>query len=281
MAEALWYYEEEGRQAGPVSGPALEEAIRGGRLARGMRVWRAGFPGWLPWEQVPELAALAPPEPQAAPPALPGAPAPAPEPWSQPGAAPPRGPPADPWGQAAPQAGGAGGPVQDAWGRPAPAGALQPVGAGATMALALVTFSIWGMVKFYQCALAYEQAGQVARPRFARLFWIHFGLGLGSAAAFWSRPLSLALAIGSVVLGALALRAALDARDAAVRATGARADLLPAQTHLGVWVGSRVVVLVPSSVLAALGLVGLVFQAWRFFSDHDALAAAAGAPRAG
>ncbi len=279
MAEALWYYEEEGRQAGPVSGAALEEAIRGGRLARGMRVWRAGFPGWLPWEQVPELAAFAPPPPPAAAPA-----GPAPEPWSQPGAAPPRAPGADPWERSAPQAGPTPAPQPDAWGQPAAGGPLRPVGAVKTLLLSVVTLSIYGLVKFYQCGTAYEQVGQVARPRFARLFWIYLGLALLGVLTSWYRPVSMVLSIGSVVLGALALRAALDARDAVVRATGARADLLPAQTLLAVWVGAQVVMVATqgsSQLLAFLGAVALIFQAWRFFSDHDALAAAAGGPHAG
>jgi uncharacterized RDD family membrane protein YckC len=85
MAEVLWYYEEAGRQAGPVTASALEEAIRAGGLAPGARVWTAGMAGWLAWEAVPRLAALAAPP---APPPL-GAPPPG---WGAPpgaGSAPP------------------------------------------------------------------------------------------------------------------------------------------------------------------------------------------------
>jgi TM2 domain-containing membrane protein YozV len=70
MSEVLWYYEEGGRQAGPISHAAMAEAIQGRRLPPGSRVWRAGLAGWQPWEALPELAALAPPPPAGAPPPL-------------------------------------------------------------------------------------------------------------------------------------------------------------------------------------------------------------------
>jgi uncharacterized RDD family membrane protein YckC len=94
MGEVLWYYEEAGKQAGPISHTAMAEAIRGGRLPPGSRVWRAGMAGWQPWEAVAELAALAPPPagppPLAAPPA--GSPGWGPPPGgAQPGWGPPAG----------------------------------------------------------------------------------------------------------------------------------------------------------------------------------------------
>jgi hypothetical protein len=92
VEEVLWYHEEAGRQAGPVTASALEASIRAGLLPPGARVWRAGMAGWAPWESVPELAALATPP---APPPL-GAAAP-------PG--PPQGPPG--WGAPPPGAGSA------------------------------------------------------------------------------------------------------------------------------------------------------------------------------
>lgn len=61
MDGALWFYEEAGRQTGPVSQAALAEAIRLGRLPAGSRVWTAGMPAWQPWESIPALAALAGP----------------------------------------------------------------------------------------------------------------------------------------------------------------------------------------------------------------------------
>jgi len=256
MSEALWYYEEDGKQAGPVSGAALEEAIRTGRLAAGMRVWRAGMPAWLPWEAVPELASLAapPPAPTRAPPA-----------WSQPGAAPP------PPGPSLPPSGGW---TPPAAATPGAAGVLQPVGVVPTILLSAVTFSIYGLVRFYQCAKAYERAAGVGRSRFDPAFWAHLGLAIGAVAFFWLRPLSVALAVGSAAAGFFALTACLDARDALVRQTGVRSDLLPAQTHRLVWVGAKLVSAIPSLPFALLGLAGVIFQAVRFFADHDELAAA-------
>jgi len=265
MAEALWYYEENGKQAGPVSGAAIEEAIRSGRIAPGTRVWRAGLAGWLPWDTLPELAALA------RPPAPP--PAPAPTPWSQPGAAPP--PPVPPAGPA---------PGSPGWSSPAAAGGpLQPVGVVPTILLSVVTFSIYGIYRFRQCAKAYERLAGVARSRFDAPFWAHVGLMVAAIATVWLKPLSIALAVGSTVAGYFALTACLEARDAVVRSAGVRADLLPAKTHRLVWVGAKLVSAIPSMALAFLGLLGVVFQAVRFFDDHDKLAAALGgrAPPAG
>jgi uncharacterized RDD family membrane protein YckC len=85
MAEALWYYEDAGKPAGPVSEAALAEAIRQGRLARGQRVWTAGQSGWVAWEALPALAALVPPEPTIVPPSVPTTPS---------GWSPPEAPPA-------------------------------------------------------------------------------------------------------------------------------------------------------------------------------------------
>jgi uncharacterized RDD family membrane protein YckC len=75
MGDVSWYYEEAGKQAGPVTQDALLELARSGRLAPAARVWRAGMAGWAPWTTVPELAS------QVAPPAAP------PPPLTTPGAA--------------------------------------------------------------------------------------------------------------------------------------------------------------------------------------------------
>ena len=75
MGEVLWYHEDAGKQAGPITEAAMAEALRLGRLAPGSRVWRAGMAAWQAWETVPELAALAAPPPLDGPPAFPTAPA--------------------------------------------------------------------------------------------------------------------------------------------------------------------------------------------------------------
>lgn len=84
MSDALWYYEEAGKQAGPISHAAMADAIRGGRLQAGSRVWRAGMAGWQAWEAVGELAGLAAPPPAGAPPPLSAPPSAAPQGWGPP-----------------------------------------------------------------------------------------------------------------------------------------------------------------------------------------------------
>ena len=88
-----WWYEQDGRQAGPVTAAAIARLVVEGRLGPGHRVWRDGMATWEPLSSVAELApALAA-----------GRPPPSPPPLSAP-------PPA--WGGQPPS-----------WGAPAPAGA--------------------------------------------------------------------------------------------------------------------------------------------------------------
>jgi uncharacterized RDD family membrane protein YckC len=90
MSGAIWYYLEAGNQAGPVDQEAIVALIRSSRIAAGALVWKAGMPGWQPWNTVPELAFLAPPAAQP----------PAPPSYGQPTYGPPAyGPPA--YGQSA------------------------------------------------------------------------------------------------------------------------------------------------------------------------------------
>ncbi len=64
MSGQIWYYLEAGSQAGPVDQEAIVAMIRASRLAAGALVWKAGMPGWQPWNTIPELASLAPPAAQ-------------------------------------------------------------------------------------------------------------------------------------------------------------------------------------------------------------------------
>ncbi|HSN16260.1 MAG TPA: DUF4339 domain-containing protein, partial [Anaeromyxobacteraceae bacterium] len=59
MIDAAWYYDDAGRQAGPISEGQLGELIQAARLAPRTRVWTAGMAAWQPWESVPALAAFA------------------------------------------------------------------------------------------------------------------------------------------------------------------------------------------------------------------------------
>jgi hypothetical protein len=248
-----------------VSGPALEEAIRSGRIAPGMRVWRAGMAGWLPWDAVPELAGLRQPPPPPVPAGLP--PAQGPSPWSQPGAAPPPASPAgpSPWGQPAPGP-AAGAPV--GWGH---GPAIEPVNVVLTVLLSVVTFGIYGLVKFYQCGQTYGRLSPGRPAGFERLFWIYLGLSVASVVGnLIFTPLGILLGIGSFVAGLFTLNEVLAARQAAVVATGARVDLTGDGTHKALWIGGSILAVV------FVGLLALMAQAVLFFQDHDKLAAALG-----
>jgi uncharacterized RDD family membrane protein YckC len=85
MSDAIWYYSDAGKQAGPVDQATLEGMIRSGQLAAGTPVWRAGMAGWQAWESLPELAAARPQPPATWQPAAPPAAQPG---WQQPGAQP-------------------------------------------------------------------------------------------------------------------------------------------------------------------------------------------------
>jgi membrane protease subunit (stomatin/prohibitin family) len=56
--QAPWYVGVGGQQQGPYDTAALTGLIGGGTLTRTSLVWRQGMAGWLPAEQVPEIAAL-------------------------------------------------------------------------------------------------------------------------------------------------------------------------------------------------------------------------------
>jgi hypothetical protein len=60
MTDAVWWYEWNGGQAGPVAEAALLEMVRSGRLRRDARVWRAGMPGWQPIGSVAPFSAAVP-----------------------------------------------------------------------------------------------------------------------------------------------------------------------------------------------------------------------------
>ncbi len=52
-----WFYEENGRQSGPVSRAELAEMIRSGKLPSSALVWCQTFPDWKPVHEVAELMA--------------------------------------------------------------------------------------------------------------------------------------------------------------------------------------------------------------------------------
>lgn len=259
MGDPLWFYEEAGKQAGPVTQAALADAIRTGRLAAGMRVWRAGMAGWLPWEQAPELVALVAPPPLAPPPEAAARPEPGP------GHAAPQGwgPPAAPGGWGAPP------PPGPSAGAPGPmaAAGMARVEVRLTILFTVLTLGLYGLVKFYQCGMAYARLVPARPSGFERLFWLHLGLALaGILADVVSGPLGIAFGLGSLVAGLFLLGEVLAARAALVAASGARVELASDGTHKALWVAGELL------AVLVVGIFLLAAQAVLFFGDHDKLA---------
>jgi len=236
-ADPIWWYECGGRQAGPETAAALRQLLVSGRVTAATRVWRSGMAGWEPIGQVAELtpmlqalAAAIPPPLQAAPsPLAPGAPA-----------------------------------------VPAPgAGAFEEVPVGVLILLTVVTFGIYGMVKFYQTGKAYERlAGR--ESRFTLYFWLFIGLAvlgfvLNAATGFVGIP----FAIAALVFQVLTLDQALDVREEGMRRFGITVPVTSGSTHK--------LYLILGMVLSIV-LVGLVFtliQAIKWFQDWNAIGQAA------
>jgi hypothetical protein len=224
-----WWYEEAGRAAGPVTAAALHRLVAEGRLSRAHRVWRNGMAGWMPLGAVAELA-----------PVLEGAPPPLPP------------------------------PVGDRGGGPAPtleATTFEEIPVGLTVLLVVVTFGIYGLVKLYQTAKAYEQlAGRGSR--FSRDFWLFVGLGVAGLLLANAGLLGVPLGVASVVFQVLAVVEALRVRDEAMRRHGIAAPVTSASTHKLL----LVLAIVLSPVL--VGLVISVVQAAKWFSDWNAIVGA-------
>jgi GYF domain 2 len=247
MGDAVWWYERNGQQAGPVTLAELLELSRSGQLRPEARVWRAGMPGWLPARDVPEVAAGLP-----AGEAVATAPAPFQAPAST-----------------AIGSGGGGGGL--------PRG-MEPTSTGAVIGLGLITLGIYPMVKFYQAGMAYEElAGR--RSRFALYFWLSIGLALlgGPLHALGGVP-GFASHVAALVFTILTLFEALALRAEVVRRYGVSPVLTPDTTHKALFI----IGLFTSWLV--IGIVLLVVQAVKFFADHralrDALRAKLGAPGA-
>lgn len=250
MADAMWWYEWEGRQAGPVEHAALLELVRSGRLGAGARVWRSGMSGWEPLRRVPEVAAALPvgqgqPAETFAPPGAGAAPAPTPTPAAAP----------------LPAEG------------PLPEG-LEPVSTAALLGLGALTLGIYPVVKFYQAGTAY--AALAGRPsRFTTWFWLAVGLGLAGAPlhALGGLP-GFTAHLGAVAFTVLTLFELLALRADVRAREGVSPVLTSDATHKALFI---------SGLLTWWFLVGLVLlgvQAVKLFADHRALGDAIRARRA-
>jgi GYF domain 2 len=281
---AQWWYERGGQQAGPVPLETLQQLAASGELTRATRVWTPGMPGWSRAETVPALAW--PPAAPPMPPPLPAGEDAVPTPG---GAATERATDAGATDASAPAA-PATDPARDAraeeprrtepvlptapvrWNPAAPASPAQAVaepealGVATILLLSLVTLGVYGMVKFFQTARAYERlAGR--ETRFALYFWLF--VGLLSAGALLHVGFGVPLGIAALVFQFLALGEALRARREAV----ARWDLRVQTTS-----DSRHYLLLGLGVALSFVLVGFVFlalQAARWFQDWNAIRAAA------
>jgi hypothetical protein len=242
---ASWWYEQDGQQAGPATAAALGRLAAEGRLGPSLRVWRDGMAGWEPLANVPELAEVlraARPTPPVPPPLSPPPPA----------FGAPHGP------AAAPAPGPAPLPTVPA------AGALEEISPGVVVVLSIVTFGIYGLVKFHQTGKGYEAlAGRASA--FTRNFWLAVGLGVASVFTAHTIFLGGPLSIASLVFSVLALSEALNLREEGLRRAGVRPQLTDPGTHK--------VLFVVGCVLAPIvvGLVLLLVQAWKWFSDWNAV----------
>ena len=254
-ATASWWYEQDGQQAGPVTAAGIARLVAEGRLGPAHRVWRDGMAGWEPLGSVRELAEAVAARPPPAPPPL-GARAPA-APPPGPTTPVPAGPGATTW---APPAGTVAAP------------ALEQVSVATVLLLSIVTVGIYGLVKFHQTGKAYEAlAGRAST--FSRNFWLFVGLGVAGF-VLHHPAIAFPLAIASIVFQVLTLNDALALRGEAVRRAGVRPQLTPDSTHRALFI---------SGVLLAWALVGVVLllvQGARWFSDWNAVVAAVSPPGA-
>jgi hypothetical protein len=252
---AIWYYEWQGRQAGPVAHASLIDLVRTGQLRPHARVWRSGMAGWEPLRNVPEVAG-----------ALPAA---APLLGPPPGFSPPAGPATvtpPPRPQPAPSTTS-----------PAPAAAaapLAPLSWGVFVALTLVTFGVYAVVYYYRAARAYEAlAGRVSR--FATFFWLYVGLGVGGIVLGGAVGGSFGAVSGiaSLVFGVLSLLEAIAVRGEAIRRQALAAHLTADSTHRALAIAAA------ATTWLGIGVIIAVVEGVLFFQDHDAIARALEARR--
>lgn len=239
-----WWYEAGGQQAGPVTAAALRRLLAEGRLSPAHRVWRNGMASWEPLGQVAELAPVLQAASDVPPPLGPPAGVPPPSPASPPAPFP-------------------GGPLATT-----PAAAFEEIPVGATIVLSILTFGIYGIVKFHQTGKAYEQlAGRASR--FSLWFWLFLGLGAAGLVLNASTgALGIPLGLASAVFQVLTLVEALALREEGVRRHGIAAPLTSGSTHKTL----LVLAIVLSPIL--VGLVLAAVQAVKWFSDWNAIAAA-------
>jgi hypothetical protein len=152
------------------------------------------------------------------------------------------------------------------------AGPVQPVDLPLLIGLSIVTFTVYGVVKFYQAAKAYELLA-ARRSSFDTLFWTYVGLAAGALVlGIPFHPLGAVLGLGSAVVSVLVLNEVLTLRAEVLRSRGLRLDLTSDAAHRVLFI----VGIVASTFLVGLAL--LLAQAVLFFQDHNKIAAALSGP---
>lgn len=254
-----WWYEQDGQQAGPVTAAALQRLVTEGRVGPAHRVWRDGMSGWQELSAVPELAPMLPAR---APP-----PPPAPPPLSA--------PPRFGTGPGAPSTFGTGPSAAPALGNAASAERMEEISVPGVILLSILTLGIYGLVKFYQTGKGYEAlAGR--ESRFSRNFWLFVGLGVGGFFANAAAPfLGVPLGIASLVFQVLTLGEALTVRDEGMRRAGIRPTVTSEGTHKALFVVGILLSFI------VVGLIVLLVQAVKWFSDWNAIREALGGRRPG
>lgn len=252
MADAIWWYEWEGRQAGPVEHGALVELIRSGRLGAESRIWRSGMRGWEALRNVPEVAMALP----------------SPEPAGQ--TFPPPGPPTAPTSPTSTPTADA---TATATATALPEG-MEPVSTGALLGLGLVTLGIYPVVKFYQAGVAYRELA--GRPsRFTTWFWLAIGLGVagGPLHALGGFP-GFTAHLAAVAFTVLTLFELLALRADVVKRHAVAPVLTSDATHKALFICGLL------TWWFVVGLVLLAVQSVKLFDDHRALGDALRARRA-
>lgn len=136
--------------------------------------------------------------------------------------------------------------------------------------LSIVTFGVYGLVTFYRAGERYARLTPQRSSNFETLFWIYVACYVLELTGWVTFPPVVALAaIAGFVVGILLLNEALALRAELARAHGLRVELMSDTAHRALWIIGSL-----TTWMFGLGLVALVIQGFKFFDDHNQLAAA-------
>jgi hypothetical protein len=155
---------------------------------------------------------------------------------------------------------------------PLPAG-IEPISWGSLVALTIVTFGIYAVVRYYRAGRAYEALA--GRPsRFATWFWLYVGLGVGGfAIGVIGGPAGAAAGVASLVFGVLSLLEAIALRGEGLKRSGVAPPLTSDSAHRALTIAAA------ATSWAGIGVLIALVEGVLFFHDHDVLARALRSPR--